>query len=179
MSARFLPIKVLLILAAFSAKSQVYHVSYKKAKDADLTIFQTFRFGELQYSDVTLKDRTIGQNRLYEIITNKMIKKGYLLDSQSGELKLNLSISIEDVDKAMENQISGSTAVLTDNLKSAGQGVDLAQYEHGIINIEVRKVDDELWNGLIKGYLDQDTKRNQKWMKKGIDRLFKNFPKNN
>ncbi len=156
-------------------------ISTEKADNTDFSSYQTFDFYKVQTSgDTDSQKYNESIEKLENAIAIKLQKFGYLLTKTNPDLNINIGIVIR------EEVQTRQTDIRTDAPRYIGQRryswksqeVETGRYREGTVTVDLvdRKQNKLVWQGVIQDVIPEKNSRLEKTIKKGVDKLFKDYP---
>jgi hypothetical protein len=172
---------IFLLIVFFTGCSSARVLHSEKADDADLSSYKTFDFYKVEASGDTLTQQFNERiAKLEDAIALEMQKYGYLLSKTNPDLLVNIGIAIQ------EEVQTRRTDFRTDAPRYIGQRryswkseeIETGRYKEGTVTIHlVDSVKNKMvWKGAVQGILPEKEEKLESRIRKGIQKLFKEFP---
>ena len=155
-------------------------VSYDKAKGLDISQYKTFQLYKLDVNHTPLfEPRKEGLRLLTGAITEKMQERGFTAVEEDPDIILNVGVTIAQETQTRETDIRDAPMYIGQRRYSwHAEEIVVGTYNEGTVVLDM--VDGEknemIWQAVVKGVLAEKRSKNEKKIRKGVDKLFKKFP---
>ena len=155
-------------------------VSYDVAKGLDLSQYKTFQLYKLDVNHTPLfEPRKEGLELLTSTISKKMEERGFTSVEEDADIILNVGVTIAQETQTRETDIRDAPMYIGQRRYSwRAEEIVVGTYNEGTVVLDMvdGKKNEMIWQGVVKGVLVKKQSKNEKKIRKGVDKLFKKFP---
>ena len=155
-------------------------VSYDIAKGLDFSQYKTFQLYKLDVNHTPLfEPRKEGLKLLTDAIVEKMEERGFTPVEVDPDIILNVGVTIARETQTRETDIRDAPMYIGQRRYSwHAEEIIVGTYNEGTVVLDMvdGKKNEMVWQAVVKGVLAEKRSKNEKKIRKGVEKLFRKFP---
>ena len=155
-------------------------VSYDIAKGLDFSQYKTFQLYKLDVNHTPLfEPRKEGLKLLTDAIVEKMEERGFTPVEVDPDIILNVGVTIARETQTRETDIRDAPMYIGQRRYSwHAEEIVVGTYNEGTVVLDMvdGKKNEMVWQAVVKGVLAEKRSKNEKKIRKGVEKLFRKFP---